>query len=197
MELGDAVEPGWEREPSKYKPRDMVSERSRAPGKRLPVRDCIRIGLALTDALEFLHKQGLTHRDIKPQNIILVNGQPKLADVGLIVDIRPSDEERTNVGTPGYMPPVPELPGTPQADIFALGIVLYVLATGRNAAFFPEISTTLVENQDPAEFFPLNAVILKACQPDASQRYPSAADMHRALKDAAKALGEAPVAPAD
>jgi CHASE2 domain-containing sensor protein len=188
MELGDPLEPGWEREPSTYKPRDLVSERARSRGRRLPVRECVRIGLALSDALDFLHRQGLTHRDIKPQNIIFVNGQPKLADMGLITEIRPPDQERTLVGTPGYMPPPPERPGTPQADIYALGMVLYVLSTGRSAAYFPEIATTLVEGGDPADFFPLNTVILKACQPDPAQRYASAAEMHRALLEARKML---------
>lgn len=181
MELGDPLEAGWEHEPSTYKPRDLVSERTRLHGRRLPVQECVRIGLALTDALNFLHRHGLTHRDIKPQNIIFVNGQPKLADMGLIAEIRPPDQERTLIGTPGYMPPPPERPGSPQADIYALGMVLYVLSTGRNAAFFPEIATSLVENKEPAEFFPLNTVILKACQPDCAQRYASAAEMRCAL----------------
>ena len=132
MELGDPLEPGWEREPTTYKPRDLVNERRRSPGQKLSTRECVRIGLAIADALDFLHRHGLTHRDIKPQNIIFVNGHPKLADVGLIAEIRSGDREGTWVGTPGYMPPTPEHPGTPQADIYALGMVLYVLSTGRN-----------------------------------------------------------------
>ena len=188
MELGDPLEPGWEQEPSSYKPRDLVSERARSRGRRLPVRECVRIGLALSDALDFIHRQGLTHRDIKPQNIIFVKGQPKLADLGLITEIRPPDQERTLVGTPGYMPPAPERPGTPRADIYALGMVLYVLSTGRGAAYFPEIATSLVEREDPADFLPLNTVILKACQPDPARRYATAAEMHRALQEAQNSL---------
>lgn len=188
MELGDPLEPGWEREPSTYKPRDLASERVRAQGGRLPTRECLRIGLELSDALDFLHRQGLTHRDIKPQNVIFVDGRPKLADLGLIAEIRPPDQKRTLVGTPGFMPPPPELPGTPQADIYALGVVLYVLSTGRNPAFFPEISTTLADNIEAEEFFAVNTIILKACQPDPAQRYASALEMHRALQGAQKAL---------
>jgi CHASE2 domain-containing sensor protein len=188
MELGDALETGWEREPSTYRPRDLAGECARTPGRRLSARECVRIGLGLSDALDFLHRQGLTHRDIKPQNIIFVNGEPKLADLGLIAEIRPPDQKRTFVGTPGYMPPPPELPGTPQADIYALGIVLYVLSTGRGTAFFPEVSTTLAGDAESVGFFALNTIILKACQPDPAQRYASALEMHRALQDARQAI---------
>jgi len=188
MELGDSLEPGWEREPKTYKPRDLASDCARAPGGRLQARECLRIGIDLSDALDFLHRQGLTHRDIKPQNIIFVHGRPKLADLGLIGEIRPPDQPRTLLGTPGYMPPPPEFPGTPQADIYALGVVLYVLSTGRAPAFLPEISTTIAGNLDATEFFAVNAIILKACQPDPAERYPSALEMQRALREAQKAL---------
>lgn len=189
MELGDPLEAGWERNPSTYKPRDLVSERSRTRGQKLPVRECVCLGIALADALEFLHRQGLTHRDIKPQNIIFVNGRPKLADMGLVAEIRPPDQTHTYVGTPGYMPPPPELPGTPQADIYALGMLLYVLSTGRNTTLFPELSTTLASSNDIPDFLRLNTVILKACHPDCGQRYASAAEMQTALQKALEGLG--------
>jgi len=188
MELGDALFPDWERNPSSYKPRDLMSVRAQSPNKRLPVRDCIRIGIALSDALEFLHQQGLTHRDIKPQNIIFVKGHPKLADVGLTAEIRPGDAERTFVGTPGYMPPPPERPGTPQADIYALGMVLYVMSTGRAPTFFPEIATTLVQSPGPADFLPLNRIILTACDPDCARRYHSAGELRNALQELERSL---------
>jgi hypothetical protein len=69
--------------------------------------------------------------------------------------------------------------------------VLYVLSTGRKAASFPEISTTLAENTDSTEFFTLNNIILKACQPDPAQRYASGLEMHGALQDAQEALERA------
>ena len=192
MELGDPLDPEWEQEPSSYKPRDLASEHARSPQGRLSIRECLEIGLALTNTLDFLHRRGLAHRDIKPQNIIFVNGQPKLADLGLISEIRPPHLQRTLVGTPGYMPPPPELPGTPQSDIYALGVVLYVVSTGRHPAFFPEISTSLAENVEAQEFFAVNAIILKACQPDPTHRYASASEMHSALQEARKALDRGP-----
>jgi serine/threonine protein kinase len=101
--------------------------------------------------------------------------------VGLVADIRPSDAELTLVGTPGYMPPPPEHPGTVQADIYGLGMVLYVILTGREPNSFPEVGTALVENTPRQDFIRLNSIITKACQPDRAKRYVTVAEMHRDL----------------
>ena len=159
-------------------------------GRRLPTRECVTIGLAICETLEFLHSQGLTHRDIKPGNIIFVNGKPKLGDVGLVAEIRQNPSEATWVGTPAYMPPAPEPPGTVQADLYGLGMVLYVIRTGRDPDFFPEVSTTLAGRSAQEEFLPLNKVILKACQPDAALRYTTAAEMRTDLAEVRRLLDE-------
>ena len=118
MELADGLQPGWEENPTNYVPCDLARFRAQAEGRRLPIRQCVRIGIELADALHFLHGQGLIHRDVKPQNIVFVKGQPKLADVGLVAEvIKGGGTTRTWVGTLGYMPPPPERPGTPQADV--------------------------------------------------------------------------------
>jgi CHASE2 domain-containing sensor protein len=187
MELGDSLVEGWMKEPSRYKLHDLVSTRAELPSRRLPVDECVRIGIVLAEALDFLHQQGLTHRDIKPQNIIFVNDRPKLADPGLVAEIRPLAEMNTYVGTPGFMPPPPEMPGTVAADVYGLGMVLFVAATGKPAAFFPDLATSLVAEELVAgsasvTFMQLNRIILKACQPEASQRYATAADLLTALK---------------
>jgi hypothetical protein len=188
MELGDALDPGWEQVPTSYKPRDLASELVRSSAHRLPVRECVEIGLVLAEALDFLHRQGLTHRDIKPSNIIFVNGRPKLADVGLTAVLLLPDQVRTWVGTPGYMPPPPEPPGTQQADIFGLGMVLYVIYTGHKPNLFPTVSTTLLEGTKQSDFVQLNAIILKACHPDPLQRFSSAGQLHAALLQVQKDL---------
>jgi serine/threonine protein kinase len=135
----------------------------------------------LSEALDFLHRQGLTHRDIKPSNVIFVDGQPKLTDVGLVTELRPPEEVTTWAGSPGYMPPAPEPPGTVQADIYALGMLLYVISTGREPAYFPELSTTLVQSGPASNFAHLHPIILKACQPDCAKRYKSTAEMRADL----------------
>jgi len=78
---------------------------------RLPFEECITLGLTLNLALGHLHRNGLIHRDVKPSNIIFVNGVPKLADIGLVTD---SADAQSFVGTEGFIPP--EGPGTVKAD---------------------------------------------------------------------------------
>ena len=188
MELGDAQAPGWEQKPASYKPRDLEHVRKQATNRRLPTIETLRIVTVLAEALDYLHRQGLTHRDIKPSNVIFVNGRPKLADIGLVADIRPPEQISTMVGTLGYMPPPTEPPGTPQADIFALGMLLYVISTGRDPGFFPDLATTLMERSGYPEFVRLNTIILKACQPEITQRYQTAAEMLRDLQGASKSI---------
>jgi Flp pilus assembly protein TadD len=139
---------------------------------RLPAARVLDIALALTEALAHLHQNGLIHRDIKPSNIIFVEGRPKLADIGLVTD---ASDSRSIVGTEGYLPN--EGPGTPAADIFALGKVLYEALTGQDRRQFPNLPTELREWSDATLVFELNEILLKACAPDARERYPSAEAM--------------------
>jgi tetratricopeptide (TPR) repeat protein len=157
-----------------YTPRNLRSE-LHLHG-RLSVAECLRIGLALTTALEHLHKHGLVHRDIKPSNIVFVNGIPKLADIGLVAR---AEATISFVGTEGFLPP--EGPGTRQADIFSLGKVLYEISTGHDRQQFPELPTNIIELPDRAELSELNEVLLKACHRDPKERYQTAAEMHAEL----------------
>src|SRR5213593_2010696 len=111
MELADDQLTGQQINPDSYAPKTLKSEIFQR-GK-LPFEECVQISLALTTALENLHANGLVHRDVKPSNIIFVNGVPKLADIGLVADI---GEARSFVGTTGFIPP--EGPGAPQADLY-------------------------------------------------------------------------------
>jgi WD40 repeat protein len=99
-----------------------------------------------------------------------------LADIGLVADV---NEARSYVGTEGFIPP--EGPGTPQADVFSLGKVLYEASTGKDRQDFPELPTLLDKLPDPEAFLELNEVILNACRNPVSQRYQSAWAMHADL----------------
>ncbi|HYV26934.1 MAG TPA: serine/threonine-protein kinase, partial [Candidatus Eisenbacteria bacterium] len=160
--------------PDTYTPRTLRSELLFRG--RLPIDECLHLGLALTTALEHLHRHGLVHRDIKPSNIVFVNGIPKLADIGLVAR---AEGTKSFVGTEGYLPP--EGPGTKQADLFSLGKVLYELSTGRDRQQFPELPTNVTELPDRAELAEFNEVLIRACAPDVRHRYESAAEMHADL----------------
>jgi serine/threonine protein kinase len=156
-----------------YKPRTL---RADLQNGRLPAARVLELGLVLSEALTHLHSQGLVHRDIKPSNIIFVNGRPKLADIGLVTD---ASDECSIVGTEGYLSP--EGPGTSQADIYALGKVVYEAATGLDRRLFPKLPSDIREWKDAPQFFELNEVILRACAIDTRYRYGSAEEIRADL----------------
>ena len=187
MELADDEHAGQAIDPVHYVPRTL--QREIETRGRLPLEECQRIGLSLASALEHLHQHGLVHRDLKPSNIIFVGGIPKLADIGLVTE---AGDGVSCVGTPGFIPP--EGPGTSQADLFSLGKVLYAITMGKDPREFPDPVTELATLSDREGLLQMNAIILKACQPDRAQRYRSAAEMADDLRQAKKAMTPNPVA---
>lgn len=184
MELGDDVQGGPATNEIEYEPRTLRSDVLRRG--RLPVGYCITVGEVLADALGYLHKQGLTHRDIKPSNVIFVGGVPKLADIGLVA----RSGQRTFVGTQGFTPP--EGPGSPQADVYSLGMVLYEVSSGKDRFDFPEVPDELPEEERP-DWRRLNEVICRACDPEVARRH---ADGHVLATDlGALAAGREPQKP--
>src|SRR5256886_15035577 len=114
------------------------------------------IVISLTEAHDSLQSRGLTQRDIKPSNIIFTEDGPKLADIGLVA----ASGQQSFVGTEGYVPP--EGPGTPQADIYSLGKLLYETCTGKDRLDFPEIDSQLSQRPDREQLLQLNNVLVKA-----------------------------------
>ncbi len=182
MELADDHIAGREIDVANYEPRTLKSDLARH--QKLSANESIQLGLSLSDALGTLHARDLTHRDIKPSNIIFIDGVPKLADIGLVA----ATGQRSFVGTEGYVPP--EGPGTPPADVFSLGKLLYEVSTGKDRLDFPELDSTLTARPDREELLRLNEVLLKACDNEPGGRYQCAAEMHEDL--AAIARGEEP-----
>lgn len=159
-----------------YRPRTLRLELR--GGRRLPQDECLQYGIALATALEKLHSAKLVHRDVKPENIIFVDGTPKLADVGLVAN---TGTARTFVGTHRYIPP--EGPGEPAADTFALGKVLYEMATGMGVEDFPALPGDFSKwpEEERSPLLEINEVFCTACSPPA-ERYSSAVELRKDLE---------------
>jgi serine/threonine protein kinase len=155
----------------------------------------------VASALQFAHEHGIVHRDIKPSNILLDNEiEPNvyLADFGLAKSIAVESEITQTgcvIGTPDYM--APELidgPESVSSDIYALGILLYHMLTGRppfrggpplavlwkHAHELPIPPSQL----NPAISSPVEQVILRALHKDPQQRYPDANALAQAYMSA-------------
>ena len=116
----------------------------------LPLAQVLRFGIEIADALEAAHRHGIVHRDLKPANIMLTAAGTKLLDFGLakhtvgaagqalsMLATAPGTgtAQGTIIGTLQYMAPeqVQGAPADARTDIFALGSILYEMATGRRA----------------------------------------------------------------
>ena len=167
-------------------------------GKQVDAGVAGRVVLRVLDALAFAHGFGIIHRDIKPANILLTAGDDiKVTDFGISLALSP-DATRSSVlvGTPCYMSPEQCLGGTIDArsDLFSLGCVLYELLAGvRGFAAANYIATahrilheTPAPLQDSRPGLPasLVAVVDKALAKQPQDRFGSAAEMSRALRQA-------------
>ncbi|MEO7098563.1 MAG: SUMF1/EgtB/PvdO family nonheme iron enzyme [Luteolibacter sp.] len=177
MELGDDMTSGQDINPIEYQPRTLRADNHQATGVQWDTNECIDVGLRLAEALDHLHERGLAHRDVKPSNVIFVNGRAKLADIGLVA----TRGQRTFVGTEGFVPP--EGPGSAQADVYSLGKVLYEIATGKDRMSFPELPDEMPTGVDKKRWLELNKIICDICEPRISKRKISvASDLSDALR---------------
>ena len=104
---------------------------------QLPVDDAIRITVEVAGALGFAHQQGIVHRDVKPENILLSGEHALIADFGIAKAVSESDTQKLTktgmaVGTPVYMAPEQTTgePVGPTADLYSLGCMLYEMLAG-------------------------------------------------------------------
>jgi hypothetical protein len=146
--------------------------------------------LGLARAITYLHDHGIVHRDLKPGNVFLENGVVKVGDYGLSKSI--STSQRTahtqSVGTVHYMAPEISTGNyNKQIDIYAAGIILYEMLSGR-VPFEGESSGEILMkhltsppdlSKLPAEYIP---IVAKALAKNPAQRYASMAEMARAVE---------------
>ena len=185
---------------------DGETLRSHIHGKALPVEELLELGIQIAEALDAAHAEGIIHRDIKPANIFVTKrGRAKVLDFGLaklvpkgvaIADADSGGDTSTSTsiagiisGTPSYMSPE-QVRGDAldaRTDIFSLGLVLYEMATGRQAfgggtggaiieavLTRPPVSVRSINPEIPPA---LEAIIEKALHKDREQRYQHAADL--------------------
>jgi serine/threonine-protein kinase len=177
---------------------------------RLPAERAAVVGRQICAGLAAAHERGVLHRDLKPANIMIDgHGRARLTDFGLAVAEGDARGRLESAGTPAYMAPE-QLEGRPvstKTDIYALGLVLYELFTGRRAfvadslprlielqrSSSPPAPTSCVQDLDPR----VDRAILQCLEKDPARRPASAMDVASALlgPDAlgvAVAAGEVP-----
>ena len=103
--------------------------------RQLPVEDAIRLTREVADALDFAHRHGVIHRDVKPENILLAENHALVADFGIARALAPGATTQTGIsmGTPAYMSPEQATNAAAvdaRTDVYALGCVLYEMLAG-------------------------------------------------------------------
>ena len=175
--------------------RDMIREVSLMPSR------AVAIAAAVAEGLAYAHQHGVVHRDIKPGNImVLPDGRVKIMDFGIARLHEPTVKTQTGVllGSPQYMSPE-QIVGQPfdhRADIFSLGLVLYEMLTGSKPFQGEDIPELMfkVANMPaipPSHIAPdlppvIDYIVARALKKRPEERYASAAEMAKDLRDAVK-----------
>ncbi len=173
--------------------KDLIRRRDRLSGN-----ESVAVTLQLLAAVDFAHRNGIVHRDIKPQNVMLDrDGTVKVMDFGIA---RAGDSGMTEagsiLGTAQYLAPE-QAKGQPvdeRSDLYSVGVVLYELLTG-TVPFKGDSAVTVALKhvnevpREPSELVPgmpyaLNQIVLKAMAKDPADRYQSAAAFARDLRAA-------------
>ena len=165
--------------------------------RRFPVKETGRIMGEILDALGHAHAHGVTHRDMKPANVILLDGgaSVKVADFGIArIETSELTQAGTVLGTPSYMSPEQFLgqPVDGRSDLFSCGVILYQFLTGEKP-FTGAVTTIMhkVLKEEPLAPSMLNAtlppawdaVIRKAMAKNPEERFQTAAEFARAVRD--------------
>src|SRR5262245_50467815 len=167
-------------------------------GRPLPVTDAVGIVLQVCAALDYAHRHGVGHREIKPRNSLVGPGVTKVTDVGTARIVGASHTQTgTMLGTPAYMSPemVRGLSTDPRSDLFSLGVVLYETLTGVNPFSAADLAAVLyrivnidapsVRHHNTELPAALDRVLRRALVKEPEARYATATDFANALREAA------------
>ena len=169
---------------------------------QLPVEEAVRIAVGVASALDYAHRQGVIHRDVKPANLLIHDGQPVVSDFGIALAVSAGGGSRLtetglSMGTPHYMSPE-QATGDQHVgaatDIYALGCVLYEMLVGEPPytgstpqAILGRIITGQPESvSEQRKSVPANvdAAVTKALEKLPADRFATAAALVNALGDA-------------
>lgn len=159
----------------------------------LSVHETLSLTQQILTGLDHLHRKGVIHRDVKPENILIDTGhQVRLLDLGVsrIERMDTSSKSLTPVGTPSYTAPevIAGQEADERADVYSAAVTMYEMLTGKypygeiEPFTHPSYSHFIPpERYNPAVPPWLSEILRKACAPGPNQRYPHAADFAAAL----------------
>ena len=181
-------------------------ERYCVPENLLPLEQVVDIAFKCTRALAYAHMQGVTHRDIKPGNILYAASPTdvRIGDFGLALNVGAETTQITGVGSPAYMSPeqIREELVDHRTDLYSLGVVMYQMLTGQlpfraNNKFSMIYQITQHDPPPPSALqrtvpSSLDRIVRRAMQKEAAKRYHSGDEFAEDLIEALRAgLGEA------
>jgi len=158
----------------------------------LPVQEALALAQQLLTALDHLHRKGVIHRDVKPDNILIdEDNRIHLIDLGVSrIERMGSEPNSTPIGTPSYMAPevIERQAADERADIYSAGVTIYEMLTGKYPYGEIEPFTHPKFNRfmPPERYNPdvpswLSEVLKKACAPNPDNRFAFACDLATAL----------------
>lgn len=167
--------------------------------KGLPVTETLAVAQQLLTGLDHLHRKGVIHRDVKPENILIDTDQRvRLLDLGVsrIERVDTGSPTLAPVGTPSYIAPEVMAGGEAdeRADVYSAAVTIYQMLTGKypygeiEPFTHPSYSHFITPERYNPDVPPwLSEILRKACAPNPDQRYPHAADFAAALNSPASA----------
>jgi len=167
--------------------------------RQLPIPEAVRIAREVASALDYAHRQGVVHRDVKPENILLHDGSALVADFGIALAVQTAGGQRMtqtglSLGTPQYMSPeqaMGEKTIDARSDVYALGAVTYEMLAGdppfAGSSVQAIVARVLTEKPTPLSTLRdtvpagLEAAVLQALAKLPADRFPTAAEFATAL----------------